>query len=1018
MNENRVLGLDLGVSSIGWAIVDFKKHSIRNGVKLFDAAEVRDTGKSLNLARRTSRGQRRRLRRKRGRLNKLKAILNQMGLRQDTAINTPWELRKKALYEKLTAEELFAVLFHICKCRGFAFNSIESSEDDGKIKKALKANEALFRESGAKTIGEFMVDTYKGKNIRNKSEYNRSIARSHLIEEVESIISKQNQLGYSITDESRNQIIHTIKFQKSTGSVAHMVGNCTYEPSEKRAPKHSYHASLYIAWQELDSLKILASDKAPRALKHKEKLELIEFVHDKAKCTYKQMRKKLNLTKEERFNKGFYNNSSDKDPELKTALELKGYQELKKCFQKQYVTFWDLLSSNKTLMDDIIRVLTVEKGIDELREALISLELSPDLVDVLLQNPPKLSGFCHLSLTAIKSLLPHLESGLNMHDAKEVVGYSTQQVNQGTHELLPIPSKEELAHIINPVVRRAIFQTRKMVNAIIQKSKIDPAYKFDRIHIELARDIKKSYSDREKIKKKQNDNANVNETTKKRLQEYGMAVTGHNILKIKLFDEQKEYCLYSFPSKISVDELKEEKALEIDHILPYSQTYNNSYTNLALVKTKENQDKGNRTAGAYLQTKGKYDTVIKFATDEKFHSTKINNLKKIMLSDEEINGFKERHLNDTRFLSVFIKNYIQNNLKFSNEDSNKQYVFARPGQLTAQVRKLWGFNKSRNDNRHHALDAVIVASTSEWMAQELTNYFSREKKSAKEKVFLKTPWQGFRKDLQASLDNCTCVRVPKKRVRGKLHKEKLKSPKGFTRKKIEDLTLKDIELLVDKESTNQWLYQALKRALEINKKLKKDKGDTYFMLTDLKGHQHRISHIKLQEDVLAEHRQLKSKTGYYENLNIVRTDIYIRDKKYIAVPIYRSAFISGEYPKFSIKAGEGLVGPILESDEFQFSLFPYDVIGFKGKKDSAISFRYYKNIDITNASFEHIGFNDPITTKKEGETIKVAKRITNLMYFKKYQMDPFGKYTEVKNNKFLPIKKMQFGKQKNLTESV
>ena len=444
------------------------------------------------------------------------------------------------MYEKLNSEELFAVLFHICKSRGFSFNAIESSKEDGQVKKALKLNEDLFKESGAKTIGEFMVDTYKGKNIRNKSDYNRSIARSHLIEEAKFII-KQNEFGYSITKEYESQIIQTIQSQKSTGSVAHMVGNCTYEPTEKRAPKHSYHGSLFIAWQELDSLKILSSDKAPRVLTHKEKVDLIDFIHDKSKCTYKQIRAKLNLTDGERFNKGFYNNS-DKDPETKTALELKGFHELRKCFKKTDETHWNLLTSNKTLMDEIIRVLTVEKGMDELKTALDALELSPELVSVLLENPPIFKGFMHLSLKAIKSLLPHLQSGLSMHEAKEVVGYATQQVNQGTNELLPIPSKEELAHVVNPVVRRAIFQTRKIINAIIQKSKLDPCYAFDCIHIELARDIKKSYIDRKKIEKEQNDNANVNERTKQRLKDYGMAVTGQNIKKLRLFDEQKEMC--------------------------------------------------------------------------------------------------------------------------------------------------------------------------------------------------------------------------------------------------------------------------------------------------------------------------------------------------------------------------------------------------------------------------------------------------------------------------------------------
>ena len=125
------IGLDIGIASVGWAVLqnnsnDEPVHIVDMGVRIFDKAEQPKTGDSLAAPRRDARSVRRRLRRRRHRLDRIKWLFQESGLIEIDSFmeryhkeNLPdvYKLRYEALDRKLSDEELAQILLHIAKQR-------------------------------------------------------------------------------------------------------------------------------------------------------------------------------------------------------------------------------------------------------------------------------------------------------------------------------------------------------------------------------------------------------------------------------------------------------------------------------------------------------------------------------------------------------------------------------------------------------------------------------------------------------------------------------------------------------------------------------------------------------------------------------------------------------------------------------------------------------------------------------------------------------------------------------------
>lgn len=149
-------------------------------------------------------------------------------------------------------------------------------------------------------------------------------------------------------------------------------------------------------------------------------------------------------------------------------------------------------------------------------------------------------------------------------------------------------------------------------------------------------------------------------------------------LKYRLWRDQNERCLYS-DKPISMTELFSAE-VEVDHILPYSRTVDDSYMNKALVMASENRFKGNRTPyEAYSGQPERWERMVQCARQQP-------PAKRERLLRQELSGvddFINNQLTDTAYLSRQVLAYVQ--LLGSAVD-----VSVSKGVLTAWLRRRWG----------------------------------------------------------------------------------------------------------------------------------------------------------------------------------------------------------------------------------------------------------------------------------------------------------------------------------------
>ena len=272
---------------------------------------------------------------------------------------------------------------------------------------------------------------------------------------------------------------------------------------------------------------------------------------------------------------------------------LQAYHQIKKVLAE------DMQKLTTEQLDNIGQILSTYKSDNKRTEELSALGLEKKIIDALL-GINGLSKFAHLSLKALRKINPYLEEGKIYNEACAAAGYDFKvHANTQKTELLPA-YKEEMDDITSPVARRAIAQSIKVINAIIREQKCSPVY----INIELAREMAKGFDERTQIDKANKENQAKNERIMERIRTefHKSNPTGMDLIKLKLWEEQDGRSPYS-QKAISINRLFEPGYVDIDHIVPYSISFDDSFKNKVLVFSDENRDKGNRLPIAYLQSK-------------------------------------------------------------------------------------------------------------------------------------------------------------------------------------------------------------------------------------------------------------------------------------------------------------------------------------------------------------------------------------------------------------------------------
>ena len=345
--------------------------------------------------------------------------------------------------------------------------------------------------------------------------------------------------------------------------------------------------------------------------------------------------------------------------------------------------------------------------------------------------------------------------------ALEAAGYlRPDQRTVGQHEALPHPPE-----ITNPIVRQALHEVRKVVNAIIRDHG-----KPDAIHIELARDVRGNEESRRRMAWEKREREARRETAAARIDELGHKPTRRAVERYLLWEEQGGVCIYSDPPRVITPRQLFSGEVDVDHILPYGRSLDDSLMNRVVCFRSENTEKGDQTPYEWLSERkpAKYEAVLQRAARLPFevrNRKRTKFLQKTIVLDEFVN----RQLNDTQYLARQVREYVE----CLGTD-----VVCTKGQLTSELRYQWGLNevlrddglnvKNREDHRHHAVDAVVIALTDRSRLQQLAHNRGR--------IPLPAPWSGFRGDVESAIDQINVSHRVTRRVSGQLHEETIYGP--------------------------------------------------------------------------------------------------------------------------------------------------------------------------------------------------------------------------------------------------
>lgn len=823
MKKNYILGLDIGISSVGWGLLELDENNnpykiIDVGSRIFTPGEE-TTGESKAKARREKRGARRIIRRREFRLDRVRNLLYENGylkanitsnivsikneelsLAFNNMINNyykdkdtnPYKLKVEALDRKLTDEELSIILVHYAKKRGYKSNREEGSDNDsGKVLSAIKENEKLMEDNNYRTISEMYLKDEKFKNkIKNSpGNYKISVTNEMYLEEINKVLDTQIKFGL-IDENFKTEYLKIYNSRRSYAKgpggdspyggdlIERMTGKCSFD-KEPRAPKKAFSSELFVVLTKLVNLKYKINDGEFKTLTKEEITSIIDKAKDKKEVTYKdltkildsdivfkdltlskqeyiklidELKKKLNINKETKLN---INELSDNDKELynkmytekllsKTFIKLEGYHAIKTCIIKSYSSeIWEKVKDNIGLLDELALYCTNYKVNDDILNKIKESEVIDNIfADAnFVKSLPNFKDHLMLSTSIIRDLIPLMTEGNTYDKAMSILGYKFTDINNNIEKqdlLVPIYVNE---NITNQRVIRSLSQARKVINAIIKKYGMPKT-----INIETARELAKSYKERKQIEKDNLEKQGNNEKDKQLLVELGLfssidKISSNDLLKYKLWKEQNEFCGYSM-KKISIEDLFKNNLVQIDHILPYSRTYNDNYLNKTLVYTKENQEKGNKIPYEWFGKTDKWEEYEGYINSLTISQKKKDNYLLKNLDFDTEREMREQNLNDTRYISRELSSLIKAYL-------NVEKVNMYPGAITAKLRARWGFNrlthsyisktyfmpqnmkeninKDRDNHLHHAMDALIIASITLSLQQKITLYekFSR-----------------------------------------------------------------------------------------------------------------------------------------------------------------------------------------------------------------------------------------------------------------------------------------------------
>ncbi|MBR2905947.1 MAG: type II CRISPR RNA-guided endonuclease Cas9, partial [Lentisphaeria bacterium] len=664
----------------------------------------------------------------------------------------PYLYRKKALDTPLTKEELARTIIHLAQRRGYLSNRKQELKDEssGIVLDGIKKLKDAIRESNCRTLGEYFCTVDPEENRIRNTHTERSMYQ----EEFRMICQAQRHI---ISEEMEKQLYHTIFHQRPLKSCKHLIGRCRVYQELPKCPYTKDEAQLFRIITTVQNLRI-EKEGVIRSLSEDERKEAIEFLNGfsslfkkNGKIALAKLQKVLKLEKKEKFTladdeKEIYGN------ELNNILFRAFGEKASRISQTDKGKFFnDLQSIRKT---EVLLKRLVEYW-----------KLSPETAkDIAGTSMP--DDYCAFSLKALKEILPELMSGIDLNTVLKLKYPESNSCN--LLDTLPLVDKCGI-ELRNPVVHRVLTELRRVVNAVIARYG-----KPDRIRIELARDLKATNKEREKmtrtIREKEKERMIIAERIVK---EAGIpSPSRDDITKVLLAEECNFQCPYS-GKQLNMRTLFD-GTVEIEHIIPYSRSFDNSFANKTLCVREYNDKKGNRTPFEAFGGSSEYKEMLARVKQFKgaYAECKLELFEKEEIEEEKL---LNRNLNDTRYASRLAMQYLALLYGGIVDKEGRQRIFASSGSCTALMRSAWGGNyllgegeKVRSDHRHHAIDALTIALTTPKLVKKIASLSPEQRKELREKKgFLNNPLYQQAKEM---LDHVAVTHHQTNKMRGELHK--------------------------------------------------------------------------------------------------------------------------------------------------------------------------------------------------------------------------------------------------------
>jgi CRISPR-associated endonuclease Csn1 len=800
------LGLDIGTNSVGWTLLILNKDGApigikASGVRIFSDGRDAKSGASLAEDRRIARSMRRRrdrfLRRRDVFMNELiKAGLMPAdeAARKALELLDPYALRAAALDEALPLHHFARALFHINQRRGFQSNrkADRKAKDDeaGKVNTGIARLMKAMEDANAPTLGYYLhqrrqppqpdgrtltvrtrLRDEEGEDAKGNG-YDFYPNRQLLKDEFAKIWQAQAAHHAELTD-SLKERLHFILFgQRPLKPV--QVGRCTFS-DELRLPKAHPLFQQRRLYEEVNALEVVRTGGASRKLTLDERDKLILKLKSSKAVTFTSLGTLIKLDEAERFNK-----------ESESRKDLKGDEVFAELSHKsRFGNAWAHFDA-ATQWEVVDRIQEEEKP-EVLHDWLVSkFNLENDSAKAV-ANAHLPEGHGRLGLTATGKILDALKAEVVTYDQaviKADLGHHSdfrtgevwdelpyygeildRQIPPGTNDP-DAPDDVRFGRITNPTVHIGLGQLRRIINEIIR------AYgKPAEIVVELARDLKLNEKQKKEVNKKIKDNTEAaKKRSEKLINELKQPDTGANRALLKMWEELNQYnvlarrCPYC-GEQISARQIFTEET-DVDHILPYSKTLDDSPANKIIAHSQCNRAKRNRSPfDAFGQTQ-RWPIISEIA-DKLPKNKRWRFAQDAMEKFADDEGFLARQLVDTQYLSKMARSYLSALYTDKGDGSSKVWVI--PGQMTEMLRRQWGLNsllpdhnfventhqeKNRLDHRHHAIDAAVIAVTD----RRLLQYIAREAGKREEQPLSKIveniapPWEAFRDDLKAHLD--------------------------------------------------------------------------------------------------------------------------------------------------------------------------------------------------------------------------------------------------------------------------